>query len=263
MNDPRPRWAIPSLPRAGSPRTGDEPSPAPAPRPIATIVLIITFVLMFGAEMAHSWLLLPGLRAPALETLVLLGGGMGPLVFEGGEYYRLLTLAFLHGGAVHLAMNALCLFALGARLEARIGPLWFLALFFSGTAAASLVSLSWNAPEAVSVGASGGVMAVAGFLGVAGLRLPEGITRKRDLDLARGLIVATLLVGFFAGLILPIDNAAHLGGLVFGAGLAFVLRPAWPDASGAPGLGALALVITLACLALLGTGLVAIISRHL
>jgi rhomboid protease GluP len=263
MSEFRPRWAVPSLPRKREAIEDVPPLQAESPRATATIVLIVAFVLVFLLELAHSAILLPGLQAPALETLVLLGGGAGPLVFGNGEYYRLLTLGFLHGGFMHLAMNALCLFALGKRLEARIGARWFLALFFTGTIAASLVSLSWNAPEAVSVGASGGIMAVAGFLGVAGLRLPPGITRKRDLDLARGLIVATLLVGLFAGLILPIDNAAHLGGLAFGSALAFLLRPIWHDPRGAPGLPVLALGLTLSGLALLGFGLVAIVSRHL
>ncbi|WP_150286240.1 rhomboid family intramembrane serine protease [Rhabdaerophilum calidifontis] len=250
------RGTVPPVPRAG------ETVPAPSERPAATIALIAAFGLVYLAELTHSMLLLPELAPPALQSMVLLGAGVRDLVFREGEYFRLLTLGFLHGGALHLGMNALCLFALGRRIEPRIGAGWFLALFILGTIGASLASMLWNPPEIAAVGASGGVMALAGFLGILGLRLPPGRERKIDLDLVRGLVGITLLIGLFAGFLVRIDNAAHLGGLVAGGAVALALRPFWPDPDWPPRLPGLAYGILAGGTGLLLWGIVAIIERH-
>lgn len=267
MNTPRPRGMVPVLPAsrqedpAGFEPQDLEPESPRAGTPV-TISLIAVFALVFALELAHSAILLPGLGLPAVQTLQLLGAGVGVLVFEDGQYYRLLVLGFLHAGFAHLIMNALALLAIGRRLEPWIGGRWFLALFFAGTSTASLASMWWNPIEITAVGASGGIMALGGFLGVASLALPPGRERRLNLDLARGLVLATLLVGFFLGLALRIDNAAHLGGLVFGGVAALAMRPLWPEPSLAPRGGAVAVALVLAGFALIGYGIAAIIEMH-
>lgn len=217
----------------------------------ATYTLIALFVFVLGGEYLHSFTYFPADEAPSLRSLLLLGAGSRPFVFDLGQYFRLLTLGFLHGSLMHFMMNALCLVALGRQLEPRIGGAWFFALFFLGTIGASLISMLWNGPEVVAVGASGGIMALAAFLGIAALRMPPGIERRTALSLVRGLIIATMLVGFLAGLLLRIDNAAHVGGLLAGSVLGVVIIPLWRDLEYRPGGAWLATAIAVAGFVLL------------
>ena len=240
MDLPRPASHVPNLPLDGA------EAAARAPRPRGALLLLVAMAFGFAAEIAHSLLVVPGRGLPSLVAMVELGGGMRHLVFDEGEAFRLLTLAFLHGGFLHAAMNGFCLYALGQRLEPRMGSAAFLALFAVGSVGASLVSMLWIEPRIVAVGASGGILALAGFLGVFAWRQPAYRGRKGDLDLARGLVLATLLIGFTAGLAIGIDNAAHLGGLATGAVLG-VLVPGRGGKARVPAL--LVLAINLAAAA--------------
>jgi rhomboid protease GluP len=119
----------------------DEPPPS---KPWATGALIAVLLLGFIAELA--WGLRPwsGLLQPTLETLVAFGGLARPLV-EEGQWYRLLTMAFLHADALHLALNLVALGIGGMLLESLLGRLWLLAVFVLGALGGSALSLSWNA----------------------------------------------------------------------------------------------------------------------
>jgi rhomboid protease GluP len=141
-----------------------------------------------------------------------------------GEWWRLVTPAFVHGGLLHLAFNIMALLNLGALAEALTGRLRFLAVFFLGTAAATGASAWWS-PDRVSVGASGGVFALVGALLAFGLRhrraLPEPARRRLVRDMI--WIVGVNLV---LGQSIPyIDNSAHVGGLVGGLLLGLLLPP--------------------------------------
>jgi rhomboid protease GluP len=132
-----------------------------------------------------------------------------------GEWWRLVTVALVHGSPMHLAFNAFALWDLGALAETLFGRARFLAVFVVGTAIATVASLLWNPNPAV--GASGGVFALVGALLVLGLRsrgtLSEAFRRRlvRDMVFVVGV---NLVFGFTVAFV---DNAAHLGGLVAGA----------------------------------------------
>ena len=82
------------------------------------------------------------------------GALYGPLVAEG-EWWRLLTAAFLHYGPIHLAMNMLALWWIGRPLEDALGPLRYLLLYLVSGLAGSAGALIAS-PTAVTVGASAG-----------------------------------------------------------------------------------------------------------
>jgi membrane associated rhomboid family serine protease len=135
-----------------------------------------------------------------------------------GEVWRLLTGPLLHANFMHLYFNVLVLLVLGTVVEALAGwPLFAAILLFSmlGGSLFSLVLL-----PATSVGISGGLMGLIGFLTMLGYfhrdHLPPGFLRSMLTSIA--LIAAIGLVGFSY-----IDNAAHLGGLVVGIVLGFIL----------------------------------------
>ena len=127
---------------------------------------------------------------------------------DQGEWWRLITAAFLHGNLLHLGMNMVVLWIVGAPVEQAIGRGRFLALYLvsglSGSAGALIFS-----PDAVTVGASG---AIFGILGAALV-----LESQRSYVLggqAFGLIVVNLVLTFA---IPNISIGGHLGGLAGGA----------------------------------------------
>jgi membrane associated rhomboid family serine protease len=125
-----------------------------------------------------------------------------------GEYWRLLTAAFLHYGAFHLLLNMLGLYWFGSLLERRIGSGRFLLIYVVSGLAGSAGALVLD-PLKPTVGASG---AIFGILG-AGLVLE----RQRDYVFggsALGVIVANLVLTFAWP---NISIGGHIGGLIGGA----------------------------------------------
>lgn len=162
--------------------------------------------------------------APRAEDLAAWGANFGPATLSG-EPWRLLTSAFLHFGALHLAMNMVALWDAGRLAERIFGQARFAAIYLSAALCGSATSLLVH-PQTVSAGASGAVFGVYGA--IAGFLLRErsaipGPALSRLKRVALGFVAYNLVFGF----IIPnVDVAAHVGGLVAGAlAGAFLSRP--------------------------------------
>jgi membrane associated rhomboid family serine protease len=130
-----------------------------------------------------------------------------------GEWWRLITAAFLHYGPFHLLLNMLALWWFGSLLEQRIGSGRFLLLYLVSGLAGSAGALLFD-PTVPTVGASG---AIFGILG-AGLVMEQF---QRDYVFggsALGVIVLNLVFTFS---ISNISIGGHIGGLIGGAVGAF------------------------------------------
>lgn len=125
-----------------------------------------------------------------------------------GEWWRLLTAAFLHYGFVHLFMNMLLLWFIGQALEAYLGHLRFGLLYLVAGLAGSAGALLWT-PNAATVGASGAIWGVMGAALVLELRRINVFGGS-----ALTLVVLNLVITFA---IPGISKGGHLGGLVGGA----------------------------------------------
>lgn len=143
-------------------------------------------------------------------------------VYSDGEYWRLLSVALVHGSPIHLAFNMYALFIIGPIVEALYGPSRYLAIYLLCAAAGSVASYVTSPVPAV--GASGAVFGLFGVLLVADRVHKPALTRNaRNLTMQIGLLIAiNLFIGFSTD---RIDNAAHIGGLLAGAWLGFVLVP--------------------------------------
>ncbi|HKP54825.1 MAG TPA: rhomboid family intramembrane serine protease [Chloroflexia bacterium] len=136
-----------------------------------------------------------------------------------GEVWRLLTGPLLHANFLHLYFNVLTLLVLGSVVEAMAGWALFSLLLLLSIVSGSIFSLLLL--PATSVGVSGGLMGLIGFLTMLGYfhrkHLPPGFLRSMLYSIA--LIAALGVIAFSY-----IDNAAHLGGLVAGVilGLVFI-----------------------------------------
>jgi membrane associated rhomboid family serine protease/Flp pilus assembly protein TadD len=154
------------------------------------------------------------------KVMDVFGANYGPLTLSG-QWWRLLTYMFLHGGLMHFAFNMWCLWDMGALCESLYGRWSFAVIYVITGVAGGVASVGWH-PMIPSVGASGAIFGLAGAL-IASLYLGE-------FNLPRYAIQANLRsLLFFAGFnilfgISPIgdmfgihvDNACHIGGLVSG-----------------------------------------------
>jgi membrane associated rhomboid family serine protease len=161
-----------------------------------------------------------------MEAAIEAAGLVKPAVREG-ELWRLVTGPLLHGGILHLAMNALGLWSLGPLVEAHAGRAFLALAFLISAVTGSLFSL-FLLPDAVSVGASGGILGLAGYLFVLGYRrrhaLPTGFVQRMGIG-----ILATAVFGLVG--YARVDNATHLGGLLGGMFLALVFPGSATDRS--------------------------------
>jgi membrane associated rhomboid family serine protease len=130
----------------------------------------------------------------------------GPAVAQG-DWWRLITAAFLHASVIHIGLNMYVLWIIGSPVEQYLGRARFLALYFvsglAGSAGALVVT-----PLAVTVGASG---AIFGILGA--LLIIEWQTTGRLAGNAMTWIVINLALSF---VISNVSIGGHIGGLIGG-----------------------------------------------
>lgn len=170
---------------------------------------------------------------PSGELLVGLGSNYGPLTWSG-DYWRLLTSAFLHGGVIHIALNMFALYQGGNLVERLYGSGRFALIYLLAALAGSVASGWWD-PSRNSVGASGAIFGVWGAL------LVFFALRRGDFPVQLWKRVggsALIFCGYSlaVGAASPIiDNAAHVGGLLGGIVSGFLLvRPFNIDARSRP-----------------------------
>ena len=211
----------------------DEPLPSPsfAGRflsrvPWFTLVLSIVLSVRFTIEQrAATDFDAPG--APGHFSLLAMGASDRAQVLGHGEWWRLFTATMLHGSAEHLTGNLITFLLVGFLLEPMIGIGWFAAIYFTGGFAGAVLSMLFNGPDVLSVGASGAIMAtLAALLTLsfhAGAPRPNTMRRVAAGSLFPALIPAVTKGGAV------VDINAHLGGALAGAVIAFVMLIAWND----------------------------------
>jgi rhomboid protease GluP len=152
------------------------------------------------------------LRGFSSQFLVELGADYGPLIWRGGQPWRVFSSLFVHIDVMHLALNLAALGWCGRIVEKTLGARRLAQIFVAAGLAGSLASAAWHfrAPI-VSAGASAGIAGILGAGLVAGLR-------RRELRIWLPMLfvgLAGLAWGFWAGA----DNSAHLAGFAVGAAL--------------------------------------------
>jgi len=199
----------------------DEPAqvmPAPWVRRRSEPTISLTQII-FGANIAVfiAMVLANGSLDFSGQVAVHFGANLGPYTISG-EWWRLVTYMFLHGGVMHILFNMWCLWDLGALCESLYGRWTFAAVYLTTGVAGGLASVAWN-PRVLSVGASGAIFGLAGAL-IASFYLGEFSLPKIAIrGTLRSLVVFAVFNLFFGGVFGGIDNACHIGGLVSGLAL--------------------------------------------
>lgn len=136
-----------------------------------------------------------------------------------GQYYRLITAAFLHASVLHIALNMFALYLFGPTLEEALGRGRFVALYLASALGGSAASYAFNAPSQGSLGASGAIFGLLGAFFIVNRRL------GRDNSGLLVLVAINLAIAFVPHS--NIDWRDHVGGLVTGAlvSLALVYAP--------------------------------------
>lgn len=208
---PRPRQAMTTLGRSGS----------------GASQYRVTQVLMGLNLAAFIYSFAVGRSITSLSGQVLVDGGLfarawvrdgGAVEWIGvaeGDYYRLVTSAFLHDGVFHLAFNLYILWMLGQLLEAGFGRMRFLSLYVVSMLGGSFGILLLS-PDSVTVGASG---AVFGLLGAMVL-----VQRAIGISIWRSGLGTLLIMNVVFTLLIPrVSIGGHFGGLAVGAAMGAVM----------------------------------------
>jgi len=240
LQSPRQSPAEMQRPAAALPRHGF---------PLLTCALLALLAAVFAGEIEFGIGPWTGLLAPDILTLIAMGGLYPKLVLESGEWYRVLTAAFLHGDALHLLLNGVALYMAGAALETLIGRAWFLALFLIGAVGGSLLSLAINPATMVSVGASGAIMGLLAAAYVCSFRYPPGAGRTQIQMSLLQVLIPSLIPIAVSRTGQQIDFAAHIGGALTGVAAGWLLLKTWSEASPAPRFTGFAAAVCLAGIA--------------
>jgi rhomboid protease GluP len=180
--------------------------------PILIYINILIFLLMvvMGVSVIN----------PDTDSLLSWGGNFRPSTTKG-EWWRLFTCMFLHGGILHLAMNVYALLYIGMFLEPLLGKFRFTATYLLTGICSSLMSISIHA-YTVGVGASGAIFGMYGiFLALLTTNYIEKTARNTMLKSILFFVVYNLIYGMQGN----IDNAAHIGGLVSGFIIGYIYYP--------------------------------------
>lgn len=170
--------------------------------------IVITYILI-GINII-MYLLSLFITSNFNAALIILGANNRTLVLSG-DYYRLITSAFLHGSLLHLLVNMYSLLVIGKEVETYLGKTKFLLIYLLSAFMGSLLSIVLH-DNTIGIGASGAIFGLLGSLLYFGyhyrLYLASSLTSQ---------IIPIIILNLIFGFMTPgIDNACHIGGLIGG-----------------------------------------------
>jgi rhomboid protease GluP len=228
------------------------PAPQPQRRRPRWSVAPGTYILLGINIAVYVLMVLGGVSPikPTSESLMSWGANNAGSVLVDGQWWRIVTSTFVHGGVLHLGLNMWCLWNLGMLAEPLMGTFGLFAVYLLTGSAGNLLStlLNWInfAPTGpippgipiwmafpAGVGASGAIFGIAGALIVLlkSQRLPvppEELSKiRRSVIYFAGI---NLVIGFSlhfgaSRTGVDIDNWAHMGGCASGLLFAVPMVP--------------------------------------
>lgn len=181
-----------------------------AVKPYYTYLTVGCIVVVFIAQLSAG-----------LENSIDAAGFVKPEFWRDGEYWRILTGGVLHGGFLHIYFNSQAMYGFGSLLEFLSNRAHLAIVFVLSVVGGGLLSLVFM-PDGKSVGASGGIMGLIGYMAVYGYR------RKQQLppDFLKSMLINIGFIAAFGVIAYQlVDNFAHAGGLVVGAFYAIIQVP--------------------------------------
>uniref|UniRef100_UPI00311AB718 rhomboid family intramembrane serine protease n=1 Tax=Clostridium sporogenes TaxID=1509 RepID=UPI00311AB718 len=144
-----------------------------------------------------------------IRVLIFLGAKVNSFI-NNGEYYRLITAMFLHGGLIHLALNMYALNSIGPLVEIYFGKVKYLIIYFISGILSSYFSYLFS--SSVSIGASGAIFGTLGATLIIAYK-----NRKKGGKEFLNNIISVIVINLVLGFSIPnVDNFGHIGGLIGG-----------------------------------------------
>jgi rhomboid protease GluP len=176
------------------------------------IVIFLQMTFYQGAD---------GLLAFNSDTLIRFGAHWRQAT-QAGEFWRISTAMFLHGGLLHITFNLFALMQVGPIIEQIFGRGRMLFLYMLTGLIGNVASEMWFS-HALAIGASGAIM---GLIGVAaGWGQRDGTRMGHAI---RDQMIKWLVYTVLFGIYIHADNAAHIAGFASGALFGFLYRPQSP-----------------------------------
>ena len=136
-------------------------------------------------------------------------GASLPAPYMQGQWWRLITAGFLHGGVFHILMNSWVLFDLGAEVEQLYGTSRLIVFYFVST-----ITGFWASSH---LGFHSSVGSSAGIFGLIGAMLAFGVSDRSALgSMVKSLYMRWVIYGLVLSFLPGVDFWAHIGGLVGG-----------------------------------------------
>ncbi|HEY2847570.1 MAG TPA: rhomboid family intramembrane serine protease [Pyrinomonadaceae bacterium] len=188
----------------------EQPRRVRSPIPVYTTTLIIALGIVFLAQLAEG-----------LDNSILRAGFVKPDFLLKHEYWRILTGAATHASIIHILMNCYAFYSFGGIFETLTNRAHLAIVFLLSAIGGGLLSL-FLLPDAISVGASGGIVGLVSYLAVYSFKRRRFITPQ----FRRSLLINIGFILIF-GLVLyqVVDNWGHVGGLITGAVYGLVQIP--------------------------------------
>lgn len=173
--------------------------------PFVTYFLVAINVLVF------IYMLMTFKTTTSIEALIETGAKSNPHIVYRGEWYRLITAAFIHIGFEHLLFNNLSIYFIGQDLERLMGHLRLFGLFIIASIGGNLFSFAFS--EAISAGASTGIFGLFVAYIILAKMYPQSYGLKKRAMNFSVLILLNIVTGLMGS---GLDNWGHIGGAVFG-----------------------------------------------
>lgn len=193
-----------SLEYREEPSTQTEPEILPElriPVPYYTIILLVCMSAVFAAQLIIG-----------VERSALIAGFAKPAFLYDHEYWRILTGAAVHGSVPHILMNGYALYSFGKLMEMLTNRAHLAIVFLLAAVGGGFLSLAFL-PDGISVGASGGIVGLIGYMVVYAFRRRQFVSA----EFRKSLLINIGFILIF-GLVLYqiVDNYGHIGGLLTG-----------------------------------------------
>lgn len=151
-------------------------------------------------------------------SLASVGSLVPSLVLQDGQWWRIVTGAFLHGGYAHIAVNMFSLWMLGRFIESIAGSLRMLVIYAFSMVVSGLFVTYLSAPDVGTIGASGAIFGLFGALFAIGFKLG-----KPGMQLVRANVGILVLNLIFTFAVPDISWQGHVGGLLAGFVLTYAI----------------------------------------
>jgi rhomboid protease GluP len=195
----------------------------PLHQPIWTNVLLVAIAVVFVLEIIKDGGLQGLYNGFSGRTLLDLGA-LRPSLVKTGQWWRLISVMFLHASIIHILFNGFALYQIGRELERFYGSIRFVLIYFLTGLSGALASMFFGSLNEIAVGASGAIFGLFGALAAFYGRNRQQLGRA-GMRQFQSVIVLILINLAISATIPNIDNSAHIGGVLGGLVLGYFFSP--------------------------------------